>query len=218
MAPSGSATVGQAAPVVVEERAGRARARPCTGRRASTSPSVGPSVASFSVNRGNSSRHGTHHDAQKLTMTGLPRSAARSTARPSRAVPVIAGRGLADAGLGARPRRRSAASRRRRRGRASRAAGAGADRAGMRASGLPRPTGRERPRHVRVHRADEGVAARRRAPGHRRHAAAPVKMSPLNSSAPRRVLDRDVVGDAGIPVVEGERERLAGRDRDLRSR
>ena len=43
---------------------------------------MGPSVSSFSLNIGNSSRHGVHHEAQKFTTSGLPRYAARSNALP----------------------------------------------------------------------------------------------------------------------------------------
>ena len=57
------------------------------------SPSVAPSVSSLSLNIGNSSRHGVHHDAQKFTTSGLPRYAARSNALPSSVAPMIGGAG-----------------------------------------------------------------------------------------------------------------------------
>ena len=51
--------------------------------------------------------------------------------------------------------------------------------------GATRSLGGERPDHRRVDGADEGVRARRRAPGRRRRrVATPLKTSPLNSSAP----------------------------------
>ena len=50
-----------------------------------------PYFSSASTNSGNSARQGTHHEAQKLTMTGRPRSEARSNAAPSRVVPVNLG-------------------------------------------------------------------------------------------------------------------------------
>jgi hypothetical protein len=45
------------------------------------------------LNSGNSSRQGTHHEAQKFTMRGLPRYVARSSVVPSIVVPVTAGMG-----------------------------------------------------------------------------------------------------------------------------
>ncbi len=72
IASPGSVTVGQVAPnSSVNCRASSAWSLYRTP--SITRPSVGPSVARRSLNSGNSSRHGVHHEAQKLTTTGWPR-------------------------------------------------------------------------------------------------------------------------------------------------
>ena len=56
------------------------------------------------------------------------------------------------------------------------------------------------------------------APGRRRPGSStPLKISPLKTAAPDRVVQLDVVGRARVLVHEGDRERLAGRARQARS-
>src|ERR1700690_252782 len=87
--PSGSVTVGQSAfSLATKDRAGAASSLK------STPTTLSPSAAwrvSAAARMGNSSRHGPHQDAQKLTRTGDPRSAARSNGAPSSVVPASAG-------------------------------------------------------------------------------------------------------------------------------
>src|SRR6476660_2572891 len=145
MASPGSVTVGHVAPN---------SSRHCFAGSAwslyrtpsTTRPSDAPSCSRRSLNSGNSSRHGTHHDAQKFTMTGWPRYAARSIDEPSSAVPAIAGAGCPVRASAPPPHAAtSTASARTMESRTCRSVG--------------RLLEGDRPRHVRVDRADEGIGA-----------------------------------------------------------
>ncbi len=69
--------------------------------------------------------------------------------------------------------------------------------------------------HVGVHRADERVGPRRQ----RRHRVVAFRGAGehvgLENDGPRRILDLDVVRDAGVLIVERQRERGIGRSRQL---
>ena len=91
MEPASSSTVGHAAPnSMTKSRAGAGASYMSTPTIASPSPECSPS---FAVKSGNSSRQGTQLGPQKFTITGRPRSDARSNAAPSSVVPTIAGTG-----------------------------------------------------------------------------------------------------------------------------
>src|SRR5215207_4768233 len=168
-------------------------------------PSVGPSSASLSTNIGNSLRHGIHHDAQKLTITGLPRYAARSTGVPSMAVPMTGGAGSpVFATLPAGPQAPTTRDRAR-----TRTAGGRSEPRRDVADLL----GRDRSLHVRVNRAAEGVAAA----GDRGHVVddhlGTVDELTREHGGPVASLDHDVVR-RGVLVVERHGERPPGRDRE----
>src|SRR4051812_34601901 len=89
--PLWSSTVGHVAPYwATKSRADAGESYIRTPRIARPSD---PCCASLSRNSGNSSRQGMHVGPQKLTITGRPRSDARSIRGPSRDVPLKVGAG-----------------------------------------------------------------------------------------------------------------------------
>jgi cell division protein FtsB len=85
----GSSTVGQVAPnSAMKSRAGAGGSNISTPTIARPVPACS---ANFSLNSGNSSRHGTQLGPQKLRSTGRPRRSAMSNGTPSSVVPVTGG-------------------------------------------------------------------------------------------------------------------------------
>jgi len=91
IASPGSIAAGQLAPIRARNaRAASERSWKTIPTIASPSPSC---AAAAEVSRGNSSTHGPHQLAQKLTITGRPRRSARRTGFPSRSANEKAGAG-----------------------------------------------------------------------------------------------------------------------------
>src|SRR5262249_43255290 len=187
-----------------------------------TRPSFGPSVASRSLNSGNSARHGVHQDAQKFTTTGWPLYCARSKVWPSSVVPVIGGAGWPvwappeppHAAATSTAMARRAGSRRRAPAMPARTRGGrnGWITIPPSVGGLPDV---QRPRHRRMDRADELVGARREGVDLVHDGGRPGHDLAHEQLRPGGVVNRDVVRRPAVLVVEADRERLPGRGADL---